>query len=261
MSSLKGRRVLITRPVQQADTISERLITLGAIPVSFPTIVIVPDEDQLNLLDRSLRRIDRYDWLVFTSQNAVSVFWGRYEKIHTGLDALKHIGVAAVGPATTRALNEHGIMVETMPDEYVGEALAESMGVVQGKRILIPHAHAARAVLIEELSLKGAQVDEIQLYRSVTNQPEQSCWNELEKGVDYITFTSASTVQGFFDLLGDRAAAVLQLAVTVCIGPITASALQEHGVEAQLMAKKYTAEGLVQAIIAFEEEKSCNESV
>jgi uroporphyrinogen-III synthase len=261
MNRLRGKRILVTRPLQQSNAFSERLAAIGAVPVLFPTIAIVPDQDQLIRLDQALHEIDRFDWLVFTSQNAVKLFCDRYENIYTNVEALEHMRIAAVGPATALVLNERGIPVEAMPDEYVGDAIAGVMGDVQGKRILIPHAQAARAILVKELIRKGASINEIQLYRSMTSQPEQSGWDEMEKGVDYITFTSASTVRGFFELLGDRAVSVLRSAVTACIGPVTASQLEDYGVKAQVTAPEYTIDGLVQALLTYEEENAHGESV
>jgi uroporphyrinogen-III synthase len=258
VSSLQGKRVLITRPAGAVDPLIERLAALGAVPLPFPTTTIRVDEQELARLDRCLQELHHYDWLVFTSQNAVHLFFERYERVYAGGGALAQLRLAAVGPATARSLEAHGAHVEVIPDEYRGDAIAGEMGDLAGKRVLLPRAHGARAALVEELSRSGASVDEILLYRSVTNNSEALDWVELERGVDYITFTSASTVHAFFELLGERRAGILSGAVLACIGPVTAAALQEYGAAMVLVAQEYTIEGLLQAMLAYEKKRKEN---
>lgn len=255
MSLLAGKRILITRPEQQGDSLRALLLAQGALPLAFPTIVIVPDPAQIARLDDALQSIDSYDWLIFTSRNAVAFFMARFENSSIPLTKLQKVKVAAVGPATARAIQEHGVSVQLVPDEYVGEAIARSLGNVHGQRVLLPRAQAARETLIKDLADSGAFVDEIPLYHIITNRPNPTAWQELEKGIDYVIFTSASTVRGFFDLLGDRAAALLAHSITACIGPITAKALEEQDIQAQIVPEQYTSEGLVQSMLEFANKK------
>lgn len=256
MSGLAGKRVLITRPVgQPRDDLRDQLVAHEAVAISFPTIAILPDPEQVTRLDEALRRLPEYDWLIFTSQNAVTLFWERFTRLYSTPDVLRGVKIAAIGPATARVLGEYGLSVALMPAEYVGEAIAHAMGAIRGQKVLLPRAQAAREALLTELTSQGAIVDEIPLYQTVTNRPAPEAWQELEQGVDYITFTSASTVTGFFTLLGERANAVLDRAVVACIGPVTAGALAAYGVNAQIVADDYTAEGLVQAMLTYAEQE------
>jgi uroporphyrinogen III methyltransferase / synthase len=253
MSSLLGKRVLITRPLQgQQDPLRERLANLGAVTLPFPTTTIQVDEEQLERLDDCLRHLDSYDYLIFTSQNAVRLFWERYESIYPKGGPIHQVWVVAVGPITARALQERGIHPGGMPGEYRGDAIVGVIGDLKGKRVLLPRAYGARAVLVNDLIEEGATVEEINLYRSVTNSPETLDWSVLDGGLDFVTFTSASTVHSFFELLNDRARTILSEAVPACIGPIAAAALREHGIQSILVAQEYTGEGLVQAILTFE---------
>jgi len=256
MKLLAGKRVLITRPVQQSDGLqSDSLQTLlaahGAIPIAFPTIAIVPDPAEQARLEQAVQTLNTFDWLIFTSQNAVTLFWECIEKTQIPLDTLQGLKIAAIGPSTGRMLRKRGLSVHVVPDEHIGEAIVGKMGDVRGQKVLLPRAQAARKALVDELAKNGASVVEICVYQTITNQPEPAAWQELEMGVDYATFTSASTVNGFFELLGNRAIPLLNHAVTACIGPITNNALEEYGVKAQVVASQYTAEGLVHAILVY----------
>jgi uroporphyrinogen-III synthase len=195
VSLLSGKRVLVTRPPQANDTLPALLAAQGAQPVLFATVAIVTEADGMVRLDRALRHLGDYAWLVFTSQKAVALFCERWKADPAGgpLPA-----IAAIGPATARALAEHGLQVTAMPKEYTGDAIPAVMGDVREKKILVPRAQGAREDLINLLAQKGAVVEEIVLYQAVTSPPEPAAWVELGKGVDYVTFTSASTVRGFF---------------------------------------------------------------
>jgi uroporphyrinogen III methyltransferase / synthase len=251
VSLLSGKRVLVTRPSQANDNLQELLAAQGAHPVLFPTVVIVPDADGLARLDRALERLSEFAWLVFTSKKAVDLFCERWKAGHA-VGPLP--AIAAIGPVTARALAENGLHVTAMPEEYTGDAIPSVMGDVREMKILVPRAQGAREDLIDLLAQKGALVEEVVLYQAVTSSPEPAAWAQLSKGVDYVTFTSASTVNSFFELLGERAHAVLAQAVTACIGPITADALAKYGIQAHVVARQYTAEGLVQAIMDNEQQ-------
>lgn len=252
MSLLSGKRVLITRPQQANDILQELLAAQGANPVPFPTVVIAPDADGLMRLDRAVECLGKYAWLVFTSKKAVSLFCERW-KARQAVGPLP--AIAAIGPATARALAENELPVTAMPEEYTGDAIPAVMGDVRGKKVLVPRAQGAREEIINLLEQKGAVVEEIVLYQAITSAPEAAAWVELGKGVDYVTFTSASTVRGFFELLGILAQPVLAGAVVACIGPVTAEALARYGIQARVVARQYTAEGLVQAMLDYEQQQ------
>ncbi|PKO04948.1 MAG: hypothetical protein CVU41_14400 [Chloroflexi bacterium HGW-Chloroflexi-3] len=248
---LLGKRVLVTRPAHQTEHFINYLRSLGADPVLFPTTMIVRDFDQLNRMRRELERIDQYHWIIFSSQNAVNLFWEEFQKSDCSIDNLKKLKIAAIGPATRQTLYEYGISVDTMPEKFIGEEIVNSLENIEGNHILLPRAEGAREELIKALLQNKAIVHEFSLYKSVTNSPDPQAWKEMEKGVDFVTFTSASTVHGFFDLLGDRAKTYLMHTIIACIGPITAQALEEYKIVAQIIADTYTTKGLVEAIVVF----------
>jgi uroporphyrinogen III methyltransferase / synthase len=249
--ALRGKRVLVTRPRAQAEGLVERLAELGAEPVVFPTIAIAPLEDT-SQLDQAIRKLTTYRWVIFTSANGVAAFWSRLAVLGYDKRRFSAVKVAAIGPATTAALVEHGVKPDFVPAEFVAEAIVPGLGEVSGQRILLPRAEIARKALVDELRRLGAQPDEIAVYRTIHPQPSPAALAELEAGVDVATFTSSSTVRGFFELLGaQRAAAVLKGAIIACIGPITAETAQEYGLAVTVVAAEYSMEGLVRAIEAY----------
>ncbi len=242
-SPLQGKRVMVTRPAHQAADFTADLRALGAEPVLFPTIEICPVADT-DPLDESIRRMNRYDWLVLTSANGVTMFWQRLQAL--GLDgrALAPVKIAAIGPATAENLTRRGITPDLIPEVYTAEGILaafDRLGSVAGQRFLLARADIARQNLAEGLLARGAQVDEIPTYRTIP----------LETGdepphVDIITFTSSSTVQGYVNCLGRRSPAeALQNSDVICIGPITAQTAADLGVPVRAVAAKYTMNGIL----------------
>jgi uroporphyrinogen-III synthase len=246
---LAGLRVLVTRPAHQSADFIAALRSLGADPLPFPTIEIVPLEDTAPL-DEAIQRIssgfpkDGYDWLVLTSVNGVTAWWERLEA--AGLDAryLAGVKIAAIGPATAAALKQRSIIPDLVPEVYTAEGILKAfdrLGSVAGQRFLLARADIARRALAKGLVARGAHVDEIASYRTipVSHGP-------LPPAADIVTFTSSSTVQGFINCLAGRSPAeVLQHSQVVCIGPITAATAQELGVPVTAVAEEYTIEGLL----------------
>jgi uroporphyrinogen III methyltransferase / synthase len=249
-SLLAGKRVLITRPRAQAEGFVERLAELGAVPVIFPTIEIAPLEDT-SRLDRAIAELGVYRWVIFTSVNGVAAFWQRLIDLGKDKTSLNSPRIAAIGPATARALREKGIQPDFVPQEYVAEAIAPGLGEVRGQRILLLRAEIARKALVTELEKRGAIPEEIAVYRTLPTRPDAQAMAGLEKGVDIATFTSSSTVRYFFEILGERAQAVLAGAAIACIGPITAETAQEYGLTVDITAGEYTVDGLIQALIRY----------
>ena len=241
MTPLSGKRILVTRPRAQAADLGDKLLALGAQPILFPTIEIAPLDDYSSL-DRAIASLKEYHWIIFTSANGVAAFWNRLN------DRLPpQIKVAAIGPATARALQENGARAELIPDEYVAEAILEKIGDVKDQWILLPRADIAREALATELSNRGAIVHEIAVYRTLPTAPDSNGLAELQRGVDVITFTSSSTVRNFVALVGQDI--ILPNALIACIGPITAQSAREVGLRVNVMAKEYTIAGLVAALV------------
>ncbi|MFQ5857541.1 MAG: uroporphyrinogen-III synthase [Anaerolineae bacterium] len=245
---LHGKRVLVTRPAHQAGPFSEKLRALGAEPIEFPTIGIVPPEDTAPL-DQAISEIERYDWVVFTSINAVAPFWERLTAAGKDARALARAHVGAIGPKTAAELKNIGLLADFVPDTYVAEAVVEQIGNVAGQHILLPRSHIARAALVEGLAAKGAIVNEVIAYRTMAGDPSDAAWQRLRDGhIDIATFTASSTVRNFVDLFnGDHA--ILRGALVACIGPITAATAAEFGIRVDIVAEEHTIDGLLDAMI------------
>lgn len=256
MKPLANKRILITRPRAQAVDLCDKLTALGAVPIVFPTIAIASLTDT-TLLDKAIHQLDQYQWIIFTSVNGVKAFWDRLDlggpQDLPGLPA----SIAAIGPATARALESHGVTVTLIPDEYIAEAIVDNIGDVRDQRILLPRADIAREALAIELQKRGALVDEIAAYRTLPAAPDPTGLAELQRGVDVITFTSSSTVRNFVALGGRETGRAL----IACIGPITAHTARELGLRVDIMAREYTMDGLVAALVAhFEMQTSVAQS-
>jgi uroporphyrinogen III methyltransferase/synthase len=248
---LFGQRVLVTRPWRQSAVLAGRLTTLGAEVIAAPTVAIEPLPD-CAAVDRALGGLAGYDWLVLTSVNGVNAAAKRLR--HLGLDArsLASVRIAAIGPATAARLRELFIEPDLVPEEFVAEALAESMGAtdLKGKRCLLLRSDIARRTLCDLLIEAGADCDDICAYRTTRpdSLPEQAI-RDLEAGtIHWATFTSSSSFSNFADLLGTGAAAILPRLKLASIGPITSKTIRSAGYEPTVEAKVYTVEGLADAI-------------
>jgi uroporphyrinogen-III synthase len=245
--SLAGRRVLVTRPRDQAAALAGALAARGARAVLFPTIEVRPVAD-LSSLDRAIDALSTYAWITFPSPNAVDVVFDRLLARSVTLPSRTRI--AAVGPGTAQALEARGARVDFIPTEFLGEQLGRELTPVHGQRVLLPRAARGRDELASELARRGARVDEVVVYDTLPASVDPRDLRELERGVDVATFTSPSTVENFFALLGARAVAVLGSAYVACIGPVTASAARAMGLTVHLEPAEHSIPGLVAALDA-----------
>ncbi len=250
MNGLEGSRVLVTRPRDQASSLLALLEERGAVGIPFPTVEIAPVTD-LSALDASISRLPRFDWIAFTSASGVAVFFDRLAA--SGSKVPTSVRIAAVGPATERALAERGARADVVPREFRGERLAEEIPDVGGKRVLFPRAAIAREALAEGLRRRGAFVEDPAVYDTLLARPDARGLRELERGLDAATFTSASTARNFVLLLGDQATRLLEGALVACIGPTTAAEARSLGIPVHVAPQTHTVEGLVAALAeAFE---------
>ncbi len=251
---LFGRNIVVTRPRAQAAAFVETLEDLGADVLAVPTIEIV-EPDSWDPVDREIDRVEDYDWVVFTSVNGVDRFFDRL--LGRGVDArsLHNARLAAVGPATGRALRRRGLSVDVIPGEFRAEGVAAAMSEsdLRGKNVLLPRASAAREVLPKMLRDAGADVREVHVYNTVAAGGEHPLLGELlEAGrLDMVTFTSSSTARNFFERLGGRSRTRLHDTALACIGPITADTVRDFGHEVAVSAGQYTVEGLTAAIVEY----------
>jgi uroporphyrinogen-III synthase len=249
---LAGQRILVTRPVHQSAEFIAALRALGAEPIAFPTIEIIPIEDT-GPLDEAIQQISQpspqpaYHWLVLTSANGVTAFWGRLEAARLDARALAGVKLAAIGPATAAALQQRSILADLVPEVYTAEGILaafDQLDSIAGQRFLLARADIARRALAKGLAARGAQVAEIASYRTVP-----VAGGSLPPAADVVTFTSSSTVQGYVNCLETRSPEeVLQNSRVVCIGPITATTARELGVPVDAVAEEYTIEGLLEVL-------------
>ncbi|HLH76700.1 MAG TPA: uroporphyrinogen-III C-methyltransferase [Candidatus Binataceae bacterium] len=249
---LFGRRIVVTRARAEAGPLADRLREAGAEVFEVPTIAAQPPEDY-TLLDRALADLAGYDWIVFTSANGVRWFMRRLRELKLDVRALGHARLAAIGPATARALGDCGLLADAVPAEYRAEAIIPAIGLqrISGARFLIPRAQMAREVLLEMLRAAGAaEVNAVAAYRTV--MPQSPGLDRLrgrlaEGGIDLVTFTSSSTVSNFSALIGPLSPG--QAAAT--IGPITEQTARQYGFNVVASAREYTVDGLFSAVCEY----------
>jgi uroporphyrinogen III methyltransferase/synthase len=257
---LFGRRIVVTRSTEQAGELVELLEDLGADAIEAPAIRIVPPDD-LEPLDRAVAEAATYDWIVFTSANGVDAFMRRLLAGPRDVRSLGDVRICTIGPSTAGRLARYGIKVDLTPTEYRAEAIVEALkqaANLRRLRFLLPRADIAREVLADELRDAGADVTEVAAYRTL---PAEAAEREgdrdiyrmlLDRQVDAITFTSASTVRNFVKLLGEEPAVdLLRTTVVASIGPVTAEAAQQLGIETTVMPTTYTIPALVQALVDY----------
>jgi uroporphyrinogen III methyltransferase/synthase len=225
---LFGRRVVVTRAREQASGLAERLRALGAEVVHLPTIEIAA----------AASRVREYDWVAFTSANAVERFFAHLRDAR----ALGDARVAAVGPATSGALAARGVVADLVPGRSVAAALAEAFPPGAG-RVLLPQAAIADDLLASGLAAKGWSVDVVEAYRTLPATPPPEVAAAAAKA-DAVAFTSSSTVDNYVDAVGTGGVPP----VVACIGPVTAASARSRGLEVSVVAEQQSVEGLVAAI-------------
>lgn len=250
---LWGKKVVVTRARAQASQLVEKIRELGGEAIEFPSIKIAKEEG-LNPLYNAFKNIEHYDWIVFTSINSVKIFFDEMFKNNMDIRDLKGIKICAIGPATRDKLIERGLQVNIVPDEYRAEGIIEELSreIIPGQWILLPRARGARGILPDTIRKWGANVNEVYLYSAVAASRVSSAAREkiLNGQVDYITFTSSSTVSNFVKIIGrENVARVNKNIKVACIGPVTADKAREYGFTVDIMSGEYTINGLLDAIL------------
>ncbi len=237
---LAGRTVAVTRARAQASELARSLETLGARVVQAPAI-------RVRALSQEPLDPAAYDLVCLTSPNGVEALFERLGAGGRDARSLAGATVAAIGPGTARALAARGVLADVIPERFVAESLAEALATVPATRALIARARDAREVLPDALRARGVQVDVVDLYETLPEQLDERTL-ELARGADYVTFTSSSTVRFFLDALGGRPLAPATRVVS--IGPVTSTALREHGIEPHVEAARHDIEGVLGALLA-----------
>ncbi|MGN6553022.1 MAG: uroporphyrinogen-III C-methyltransferase [Verrucomicrobiota bacterium] len=251
---LFGRRVVVTRTREQASQLSQKLSDLGAEILEIPTIKIVPSDRKEDIVD-ALLELNSYDWLVFTSPNGVTSFFELFFRRFQDLRDIGGVRIAAIGPATAAKLKELHLQVDLMPDEALGSKIADAMNkyeTVENLKICLLRAEVASPELPQALEALGAIVDDIAIYKTIAETEDRSgsATKMLEGGADWITFTSASTVEHFhgrFDL--PKLAKQFPQARLASIGPETSKAIRALGLEPAVEAKDHSIDGLASALL------------
>ena len=249
---LCGVRVLVGRARHQASALSRELRKQGASVREIPLIEI-REPRSCRPLDSALKNLVNYDWLILTSVNGVEAMWNRLAKLGLTKKHFQHLRIAAIGPATRKAVEQHGTKVDLVPREYVAESVVRSLRRrVNGKRVLLVRAKVARDVIPRELRNAGAHVDVVEAYETVIPRASRSRLRNALKDArtrpHVITFTSSSTVRNFVALLSPHHTTMQGISLA-SIGPITSSTLRELGLPVDIEAKRFTIPGLVAAIV------------
>jgi len=250
-----GKGILVTRPILQHNSqmpeFNLKLQDLGAVVYEQPTIKIISPEsfDELNA---AIGRIKKYQWLIFTSVNGVRYFMQQLKVCGIDIRQLHGIKIAVIGPQTRLEVEKYCLTVDYCPNEFVAEALVEGLKGydMNGKHILVPRAKVARDVLENGLREQGAITHVVTAYQSVYCKGERIKQLLVEHKIVVITFTSPSCVCGFCSIFeGEDIQAYLSGVKIACIGPITQKAAVELNLRVDMVAKEYTADGLVEAIL------------
>lgn len=238
--------VLVTRPAAQCAHLVALLRSRGLDAAAVPTVEIRPNTADL---DRAIDRLSGVAWLIVTSANGAEALVDRL----AGRGIPTRTRVAAVGPATADALQAGGIAVDEMPAEYLSVNIADLLGELAGRRVILARADVATRDLPEILLSRGALLDEVIAYRTLEAPPtsREPLRDAIHRDVDALTFTSSSSVAGLFTLLspGDRHRA--SALPSFCIGPVTAAAGERAGLRIAGVADDHTASGLADTVAAY----------
>ncbi len=250
---LAGTRILVGRARHQASSLSAGLRSLGASVVEIPFIEIRKPRS-FQPLDEALKNLKNYDWLILTSVNGVEAMWERRKKIRLTRRHFEHLQIAAIGPATKRALVKNGLTVKMVPEEYVAESVVRGLrDRVSGKRVLLVRAKVARDVIPEELRSAGAVVDVVEAYETVLPKKSRerllALMKDSTRRPHLVTFTSSSTARNFAELLGTARTRLLKDVEFASIGPVTSVTLRELHLPVAIEAREFTMGGLIRAIV------------
>ena len=256
---LFGKRIVVTRARAQASGFSELLESYGAHTIQFPTIEIQPILDNL-ALDKAIICLSDYDWVIFTSVNAVEIFYSQLRENSADVRSFGKAQICAVGPKTVEALNRIGILADFVPSRSQGAAIANEMENLAGKRVLLPCAKIAPKDLPTALHEKCAVIHTIPIYDTIKTEGKGR--EELEKGIiggeiDMVTFTSSSTVTNFVEMFDQHRPEVVLAKVRIAaIGPSTAEAVKRCGLKVDVMPSEASIEALTQEIVRFYDKSS-----
>lgn len=244
------KKVLITRALDQAGEFAALLEERGLISLTFPTIEFAPPKDTEKVA-KTLRNISSFDWILLTSTNGAKFFFENLEKVGDPALLLVDIKICAVGPKTAGAVEESGLTASLIPDNYQAEGVLHAFAKVgiDGNKILFPRAEEGRGILPDGLKKMGAIVELLPLYRTIKPEgKEEKLKSILQEGVDFITFTSGSTVRNFVSILGASNLNLLNNIKIACISEVTAKTAGNLDINTDILPLQNTTHSLAEAI-------------
>jgi uroporphyrinogen III methyltransferase/synthase len=255
---LFGKRILVTRSKEQAGELCDALTMLGAEAIEAPMIRIVPPEDSVPLQEAAARA-GEFDWIIFTSGNAVEAFMDALLSEGRDMRALNGARLCTVGSATAAKLAAYHLNADLVPDEFRAEGVIKALrevGSLEGAKVLLPRADIGREVIALELRKAGADVTDVTAYRTVLedlhSEGDADIYGMLlERKIDVVTFTAGSAVRNFVKVYGeDQAVDLLNNTEVAVIGPVTAQAAEQLGIRVSIQPESYTVAAMVDAIAA-----------
>ena len=251
---LLGKKIIVTRTRKQSSSLLQGLQQLGADAYEIPTIKIVPPttKEEKATFQEIITYAHHYDWIIFTSPNAVEIFMESFFEKHQDARELGHAQIAAIGPSTAAKIHSYHLGVNLMPTEYVAESLLKAFEEinVENLRILLPRAAGARELLATALEEKGAIVDDVPIYQTLpeTEDITGGVTRLMEEGADMITFTSGSTAKNFVALMKELGHPIPSSLAIASIGPVTSQTLEGEGLPPTVEAQEHHIPGLLAAI-------------
>jgi uroporphyrinogen-III synthase len=250
-SPLLEKRILVPRGEKQAKSFSQLVERYGGIPIEIPLLAFRPIESNQHLQD-SLKALDTYDWIIFTSNVTVETFFS-----FINIEEMKTFPkIAVIGKKTAEILKEKGLHPEFVPTAYVAESFVEEFKpyIQRGERVLIPKGNLAREYIATSLTQAGLLVDEVVIYE--TYMPDESRTKLVrmltEKQLDILTFTSPSTVDHFMAVVHEYGLEQqLTDCIIGCIGPVTEKKLQSFGLTVHASPREYTVKDMIKSTIAY----------
>lgn len=247
---LFGKNILVTRSRTQSSNLVAKIMNLGGNPIEIPTIRIEEIINNIEL-EEEIKNLSSYNYLILTSQNGVNIFFDKLNEMNLDVRALANIKICAVGPATAKELKNRGIIADIVPEKFVAEAMFEELKskISNLDNILIPRGSSSRDYLVDKLS-EICKVKEVHTYNTVIEEESKDEIIELldSKNVDYITFTSSSTVSNFIKIIGSENIEKLDNSKIISIGPITSKTARELGLDIYKEPTNYTIDSIIECI-------------
>ena len=252
---LFGKQIVVTRTRKQSSQLVEAIRDLGGSPLEFPTIEIAPIKENDKLI-AAFKELSKYTHLVLTSPNGVEVFFDALEAEGKDARALAHLKIAVIGEATRKALKQRGISADIMPEKAVAESLVDCLEkeLTAEDYVLLPHSALSREVLVSRLQ-DICKVEDIPTYETLPVEDSseevgyigrEALLGKLAEGaIDYITFTSSSTVHHLVERIGKDQLAILEQTQLISIGEVTTKTLESYGLKVAGQAKKASVTELI----------------